>query len=100
MKIRLINLDNSGYGINSFPKTRNGRLVIWNQSLLNTLKDFELLKLANFDTNKNKKLQKPRNFETKKTKNKKTTNQELLLPLNIPTPTPASDHLLGGHEGA
>ena len=69
---------------------------------------------------------KPRNFEAKKARNKETkkpinqetknqesTNQETLKPknqetffqvrespppVNIPTPTPVPDHLLGGHE--
>ena len=38
---------------------------------------------------------KPRNQETKKLRNQETKKP---LPLNIPTPTPAPDHPLGGHE--
>ena len=73
-QIRLTHSWNIGYGINILQKT------------------WHFVNFWNFETLKPNTL-KSRNFETKKPR-----NQEPPLPLNIPTPTPATDHPPGGHE--
>ena len=44
------------------------------------------------------KTKKPRNQGTKRPRTQKTKRPRTPLPLSIPTPTPAPDHPLGGHE--
>ena len=83
-KIRLLNLQNHGDGINIFQKTWNGNLVL------------VLLKPRS---------RKPQNQEIQ---NQQTETKKLFhfqvrdspAPLVIPTPTPAPDHPLEGHEWA
>ena len=100
MKIRLIVSKKLECGINIFLEMKRyfgniGSLKLWN---------FEISKLGNFET---LELWQFWYFSTKKPKIKKPGNQETKklfqvrdspLPLNIPTPTHAPDHILGGHE--
>ena len=79
----LRSLENLGYGINSFQKTWNGFLMIWE------LWNQETLQPRNFEAKtRPPKAKKPKHFESKKPRNQETKNR-----LNIPTPTPAPDYL-------
>ena len=72
---------------------------LWSQET-KTPRNQETKKLRNQEAKRlwNQETKKPINQETKQPRSQDTKKPRNSLPLNIPTPTPAPDNPLGGHE--